>query len=55
MELSSRRPLAPHLDTMYFPTTAHRDRDDFSDAARAHTQTMYHPVGNLIRGVTAQL
>jgi choline dehydrogenase len=56
MELSSCHPLAPHLDTMYFPTTAHRDRADFSDAefsdaARAHTQTMYHPVGTCAMGI----
>jgi choline dehydrogenase len=64
IELSSHRPLAPHLDTstprhldaMYFPTTAHRDGADFSgaefsDAARDHTQTMYHPVGTCAMGI----
>jgi choline dehydrogenase len=51
MELSSHRPLAPHLDAMYFPTTTHRDSAEFSDAARAHTQTMYHPVGTCAMGI----
>jgi choline dehydrogenase-like flavoprotein len=51
MELTCRRPLAPHLDTMYFPTTAHCDSAEFSDAARAHTQTMYQPVGTCAMGI----
>ncbi len=51
MELTCRRPLAPHLDTMYFPTTAHCDSAEFFDAARAHTQTMYQPVGTCAMGI----
>jgi choline dehydrogenase-like flavoprotein len=50
MELSTCGPLAPHLDTMYFPTAAHPDSAEFHAAARAHTQTMYHPVGTCAMG-----
>jgi choline dehydrogenase len=50
IELSAHRPLAPHLGTMYFPTAARPDSVEFHDAARAHSQTMYHPVGTCAMG-----
>jgi choline dehydrogenase len=50
IEMSTSDPLGTHLDGMYFPTQARPDSADFEAAARAHTQTMYHPVGTCAMG-----
>jgi choline dehydrogenase len=35
---------------MFYPTQARPDSAEFAAAARAHTQTMYHPVGTCAMG-----
>lgn len=48
MEMSTSGPVAAHLDAVFFPTSAHPDSAEFEAAARAHMQTMYHPVGRAL-------
>jgi choline dehydrogenase len=50
IEMSTAGPLASHLQEMYFPTRTRFGTAEFKAAARAHTQTMYHPVGSCAMG-----
>jgi choline dehydrogenase len=50
IEMSTSGALSPHLDAMFFPSTASPGSTEFAAAARAHTQTMYHPVGTCAMG-----
>lgn len=50
IEMSTAGPLGPYLETMFFPTPARFETAEFKAAARAHTQTMYHPVGSCAMG-----
>jgi choline dehydrogenase len=50
IDMSTAGPLGAHLHTMFYPTQARPDSAEFAAAARAHTQTMYHPVGTCAMG-----
>jgi choline dehydrogenase len=43
--MSTSGPLGAHLHAMFFPSQARPGTIDVEVAARARTQTMYHPVG----------
>lgn len=49
MDMSTSGPLASHLGALFFPTRC-TDGAEFTQAARARTQTMYHPVGTCAMG-----
>jgi choline dehydrogenase len=49
MDMSTSGPLASHLDALFFPAHC-ADGGEFAQAARARTQTMYHPVGTCAMG-----
>src|SRR5262249_39382346 len=51
IEMSTSGPLAANLDAMFFPAAAHPASAEFEAAARAHVQTMYHPVGTCAMGL----
>jgi choline dehydrogenase len=52
IEMSTAGPLSPYLNAILFPTPARPDSAEFEAAARAHTQTMYHPVGTCAMGTS---
>jgi choline dehydrogenase len=51
IEMSTAGPLGPHLERRFFPSAASSESAEFAAAARAHVQTMYHPVGTCAMGV----
>lgn len=51
VEMTTTGPVGEHLEAMFFPTSACPDSAEFVAAARAHTQTMYHPVGTCAMGI----
>jgi choline dehydrogenase len=50
IEMSTAGPLGEQLHTMFYPTQERPDSAEFAAAARARTQTMYHPVGTCAMG-----
>ncbi len=48
--MSTVGPVGAHLDAMFYPTSDHPECAEFAAAARAHIQTMYHPVGTCAMG-----
>jgi choline dehydrogenase len=50
IEMTTAGPLSPYLAAMFFPSTAAPASAEFAAAAKAHTQTMYHPVGTCAMG-----
>ena len=50
IEMCAAGPVSQYLDTILFPTSDWSTSRQFTAAARAHTQTMYHPVGTCAMG-----
>ncbi|WP_264076784.1 GMC oxidoreductase [Mycolicibacterium arabiense] len=51
IEMCTAGPLSAYLSARFFPTAACAESPEFAAAARAHTQTMYHPVGTCAMGI----
>ncbi|MGE2816970.1 GMC family oxidoreductase [Mycobacterium heidelbergense] len=50
IDMSTAGALNPYLENVFFPTCDAPTSRGFAAAARAHTQTMYHPVGTCAMG-----
>jgi len=50
VEMSTAGDMGRYLRDMFYPTAARPDSAEFAAAARAYTQTMYHPVGTCAMG-----
>lgn len=50
IDMTTSGPLSLYMEARFFPTDAQPNTAEFRAALRAHTQTMYHPVGTCTIG-----